>query len=118
MSEHDTDTGGDKAEDTESKDNAEVIRISMIDDKDRHDIRLQQIIDDLARRSDGRAHEDVTAELTEQIAAADLPPMPQPWIDAVGAAAISGNAYVVSSTSAALSDVPPPETKRPEKDVT
>ncbi len=95
-----------------------VVKVSAVDAKDRRDIVLQRLIDDLARRSEGREHEDVTADLVERIAEAQLPPMPQPWVDAVGAAAICGNAYVVSSTAAALSDVPSPETRRPEEDVT
>ena len=97
---------------------AQTVIVSKIDDKDRHDIQLQRIIDDLARRAEGRPHPAVTAELAERITEANLPPMPQPWLDAVAAAAICGNAYVVSPTSAALSDVPPPETKTPEEDIT
>ncbi len=122
MSRPDTDratAGSDTADRTPpAADEPEVIRVSVVDAKDERDLRLQQVIDDLAGRSEGRAHEDVTAELVETIAAADLPPMPQPWVDAVGAAAICGNAYVVSPTAAALTDVPDPETRRPEHDVT
>lgn len=97
---------------------AETVIVSKIDDKDRHDIRLQQIIDDLARAAPGRSHPEVASELAERIAAANLPPMPQPWLDAVAAAAISGNAYVVSPTSAALSDVPRPATRTPDEEIT
>ncbi|MCU1536053.1 MAG: hypothetical protein JWP82_404 [Humibacillus sp.] len=104
--------------DVPAADEPEVIRVSLVDAKDRNDLRLQRIIDDLARRSEGQQHADVTAELVERIAEAQLPPMPQPWVDAVGAAAICGNPYVVSPTAAALTDVPDPETPRPEHDVT
>ncbi|MCU1536052.1 MAG: hypothetical protein JWP82_403 [Humibacillus sp.] len=95
-----------------------VVQVSAVDAKDRRDLQLQRIIDDLARRSEGREHQEVTADLVERIADAELPPMPQPWVDAVGAAAICGNAYVVSSTAAALSDVPAPQTRRPAEDLT
>lgn len=84
----------------------------MVDDKDRHDILVQQIIDNLARTSSGRPHADVAAELADRIAAERLPARPQPWIDAVAAEAIVGNAYVVSATTATVSDVPQPDTDR------
>jgi hypothetical protein len=96
----------------------EPLVVSKIDEKDRHDIRLQQIIDHLARDAEGRSHADVVSELVDRIAAADLAAMPQPWLDAVAAAAINGNAYVVSRTSAVLSDVPEPETRTRQEGIT
>ena len=96
----------------------EPLVVSKIDEKDRHDIRLQQIIDHLARDAEGRSHADVVSELDDRIAAADLAAMPQPWLDAVAAAAINGNAYVVSRTSAVLSDVPEPETRTRQEGIT
>ncbi|TQM64196.1 hypothetical protein [Humibacillus xanthopallidus] len=92
--------------------------VSRIDDKDEHDIRVQQIIDELARTSEGRPHADVVAELVDRIAGAGLQAMPRPWLDAVAASAICGNAYVVSRTSAALSDVPQPETRARQEEIT
>lgn len=88
------------------------VEVSKIDDADRHDILVQQIIDDLARTSRGRPHPDVAAELADRIAAEQLPARPQPWLDAVAAEAITGNAYVVSATTATVSDVPQPDTER------
>ncbi|HET7801105.1 MAG TPA: hypothetical protein VFL38_11825 [Humibacillus xanthopallidus] len=99
-------------------DGAEPVVLSRIDEKDEHDIRLQQVIDAMAHSSEGRPHDDVVSELAERIAGAGLPAMPQPWLDAVAASAISGNAYVVSRTSAALSDVPQPETRARQEEIT
>lgn len=84
-----------------------------IDAKDRHGILTQQIIDDLARTSRGRQHQQVVGELTARIAEQNLPEMPQPWLEAVAAAAIMGNAYVVTATTGRVSDVPEPSTDRP-----
>lgn len=92
--------------------------VSQIGEKDRHDILIQQIIDDLARRSRGRhPHEDVVAELAELIAAENLPAKPRPWLDAVAASAISRNAYVVSATTLVASDVPEPSTNRSDETI-
>jgi len=96
----------------------EPVVVSRIDAKDAHDLLLQRIIDGLARTCEGRPHADVASELADRIAGAGLPAMPQTWLDAVAAAAISGNAYVVSRTSAALSDVPQPETRARQEGVT
>lgn len=95
---------------TSSEPGPEVV--SRIDAKNRHDILLQQIIDDLVGRSLGRPHAQVAAELAERMTAEDLPPRPQPWLDSVAAEAITGNAYVLSATTAVVSDVPEPRTDR------
>ena len=107
--------GTDDASDDQTE---QPVIVSRIDEKDEHDIRLQQIIDPLARSSEGRPHGDVVGELADRIEAAGLPAMPQPWLDAVAAAAISGNAYVVSRTSAVLSDVPQPENRPRQEEIT
>ena len=116
---HNHDGDPDRREDHDaSADGAqEPVVVSKIDEKDRHDIRLQQIIDQLARDAEGRSHPDVVSELADRIAGADLAAMPQPWLDAVAAAAINGNAYVVSRTSAVLSHVPEPETRARREDI-
>ncbi|MEO6999122.1 MAG: hypothetical protein ABI112_13655 [Terracoccus sp.] len=88
------------------------VEVSKIDDKDRHDILVQQIIDDLVRTSGDRPHPEVAAELADRIAAENLPARPQPWLDAVAAEVIAGNAYVVSATTATVSDVPQPDMDR------
>lgn len=104
-----------------SKSNAQQqqhpVDVSPIDAQDRHDILTQQVIDDLARRSRGRRHEDVVTELAERVAEQNLPPKPQPWLEAVAASAISGNAYVVTATTALVCDVPQPSTDRSGKTV-
>jgi hypothetical protein len=112
------DNAPDHAVDAAPTDDPEPVIVSRIDEKDRHDIRLQQIIDHLARESEGRPHADVVSALVDRIDSAGLEVMPQPWLDAVAAAAIEGNAYVVSRTSAALSDVPEPETTARQHNVT
>jgi hypothetical protein len=81
-----------------------------LDGKERGDLVTQQIIDDLARRSRGREHAAVLDELVERLGRQGLLPCPQPWLDAVAAAAIMGNAYVVTALTARRSDVPPPST--------
>lgn len=118
--EHDHSGDGDRREnhDAAADGAQEPVVVSEIDEKDRHDIRLQQIIDQLARDAEGRSHADVVSELVDRIAAADLAALPQPWLDAVAAAAINGNAYVVSRTSAVLADVPEPETRARQEDIT
>lgn len=88
------------------------VEVSPIDEKDRHDLELQQIIDDLARVSRGRPHERVVAELAEKIDEQNLPAKPQPWLDAVAAEVVTGNAYVVTATTARVSDVPQPNIDR------
>ncbi|MEP7332299.1 MAG: hypothetical protein ABI692_09445 [Terracoccus sp.] len=88
------------------------VDVSPIDEKDRHDILTQRIIDDLAQSSRGRQHELVVAELAERIAEQNLPVKPRPWLNAVAAAAIMGNAYVVTALTALVCDVPPPSTDR------
>lgn len=88
------------------------VDVSPIDEKDRNDILTQQIVDDLARHSRGRQHEQVVAELAERIAEQHLPTKPAPWLDAVAAEAITGNAYVVTALTALVCDVPPPSTDR------
>ena len=91
---------------------------SPIDEKDRHDILIQQIIDDLARSSRGRQHQQVVAELSERIAEQNLPSKPQPWLDAVAAEAITGNAYVVTALTALVCDVPEPDIDRSGESIT
>lgn len=86
--------------------------VSQIDEKDQHDILLQQIINDLAGTSLGLSHPEVAAELADRMVAEHLAPRPQPWLDAVANEAINGNAYVVSATTAVVSDVPEPRTNR------
>lgn len=88
------------------------VDVSKIDANDRHDILVQQIIDDLARTSRGRPHPEVVADLASKIETEGLPARPQPWLDAVAAEAISGDAYVVSATTATVSDVPQPSMDR------
>lgn len=88
------------------------VDVSKIDAKDRHDILVQQIIDDLARTSQGRPHAEVAADLARRIADEGLSARPQPWLDTVAAEAISGDAYVVSATTATVSDVPQPSLDR------
>lgn len=91
--------------------------MSEIDDHDRHDILLQQIIDDLARRCHGRPYQQVAADLVKTIAAQRLSPKPDPWVNAAAAAAVEGNAYVVSSTTAAVVDMPQLNTEVPGKSI-
>ena len=91
--------------------------VSQIDEKDRHDILVQEIINGLARTSLGRPHPQVASELADKMAAEHLPPRPQPWLDAVANEAINGNAYVVSATTAVVSDVPEPRTNRSGEEV-
>lgn len=86
--------------------------VSQIDEKDRHDILLQQIINDLAGTSRGLPLAQVTATLADRMVAEHLAPRPQPWLDAVANEAINGNAYVVSATTAVVCDVPKPRTNR------
>ncbi len=93
------------------------VDVFPIDEKDRHDILIQQIIDDLAQRSRGRQHEQVVAELAERMAEQNLPTKPQPWLDVVAGEAIMGNAYVVTTLTALVCDVPPPSTDRSGKTV-
>ncbi len=102
----------------EGESSEDRVEVSKIDDEDRHDILVQQIIDDLARTSSDRSHPDVAAELADRIAAEGLPAKPQPWLDSVAAEAITGNAYVVSATTAKVTDVPPPTTNRSDKTIT
>ena len=94
------------------------VEVSPIDEKDRHDILTQQIIDDLARSSRGRQHEQVVAELAERIAEQNLPTKPAPWLDAVAAEAITGNAYVVTALTALVCDVPKPDIDRSGESIT
>lgn len=89
--------------------------LSPIDEKDRHDILTQQIIDDLARSSRDRQHEQVVDELAIRLSEENLPAKPRPWLDAVAAEAITGNAYVVTATTARASDVPQPNIDRSGK---
>lgn len=90
---------------------------SKVDEKDRHDILTQQIIDDLARSSRGRQHPQVVAELAIRLAEEDLPAKPRPSLDAGAAEAITGNAYVVTALTALVCDVPPPSTDRSGKTI-
>lgn len=94
------------------------VDVSPIDEKDRHDILTQQIIDDLARRSRGRQHEQVVAELVDRIADQNLPAKPRPWLDAVAAEAVTGNAYVVTALTALVCDVPKPDIDRSGETIT
>lgn len=96
----------------------EAAAVSQLDRKDRADILLQQIIDEVARLSKGRLHEHVVSELATTIAEQELPGRPRPWLDAVAASAIDGHAYVVSATTAQVSDVPPPGTDRSGETIT
>ncbi len=93
------------------------VDVSPIDDKDRHDILTQQIIDDLARSSRGRQHEQVVAELAIRLAEENLPAKPGPWLDAVAAEAVTGNAYVVTALTALVCDVPQPDIDRSGKTI-
>ncbi len=94
------------------------VDVSPIDEKDRHDILIQQIIDDLAQSSRGHQHEQVVAELASRIAEQNLPTKPRPWLNAVAAAALMGNAYVVTPVTAQVCDVPPPSTDRSGESIT
>ncbi len=93
------------------------VDVSPVDAKDRHDILTQQIIDDLASSSRGRQHKDVVAELAESLAEHDLPAKPGPWLDAVAAEAITGNAYVVTALTEMVCDVPKPDIDRSGKTI-
>ncbi len=94
------------------------VAFSRIDAKDRGDIALQQIIDDLARSSRGRPHSQAVSELAERIADQDLPAEPRPWLNAVADAAVSGNPYVVTAITAAVSEVPQLRTARTGEAIT
>ncbi len=94
------------------------VEVSQLDAKERADIRLQEMIDDLARSSRGPRPTDVVAQLVETIADAHLQAKPQPWLAAVAAEAINGNAYVLTAATALLGDVPQPTTHCPEKSIT
>ncbi len=91
--------------------------MSDLDVKNAHDIALQQIIDDLTRDHLGQEHERVVLELAEKIAEHQLAPKPRPWLDAVADSVISGNAYVVTQTTAEICDVPPPSSRHPGKSI-
>lgn len=93
------------------------VEASPVDANDRHDVLTQQIIDDLARSSRGRQHAEVVAELAESLAERGLPAKPGPWLDAVAAEAITGNAYVVTALTARVCDVPKPDIDRSGKTV-
>lgn len=95
-----------------------AVDVSPIDATDRDDILVQQIIDNLVKSSLGRPRSQVAVELAEAIAEQNLLAKPQSWLDAVAAAAISGNAYVVTATTARVCDVPQPRTDRSGKAIT
>jgi hypothetical protein len=74
------------------------------------DERLQTIINDLARRG-LRNHSEALRALVDAITAAGLPPMPDPWVEAVADELAQGNPYVVSAHAARVTDVPAPTTE-------
>jgi hypothetical protein len=71
------------------------------------DTALQEVVDDLVRRSEGRPLDEVRADLERSLADRDLPGMPPGWLDAVASAATIGDPYVVSSYAEHHDDVPP-----------
>ncbi|MEO7058414.1 MAG: hypothetical protein ABI083_01710 [Lapillicoccus sp.] len=86
--------------------------------KERHNILLQEMIDDLARTSRGLPASHVVRELAQRIADQHMPAEPETWLNAVADAAVIGNAYVMTATTLRACDVPPPSTHRSGKTLT
>lgn len=73
------------------------------------DVKLQQVIDELAREHGGSGEDRIRRRLEEEVAARDLPDLPGPLLDAVAQTLSAGNPYVVSSFSEDVADVPRPQ---------
>lgn len=78
--------------------------------------RLQTIINDLVREG-GRSQPEVVEALTAAIESDGLGTRPEPWLDAVADEIAQGNAYVVSSHAAQVTDVPHPSTDTPSETI-
>lgn len=80
-----------------------------------HDLAVQEVVDRLAEAGPYADAGPVTERLERELAQIGVEGMPQPWVDAVVAALMDGNAYVVSSFTADRADVPAPRTHVPDE---
>jgi hypothetical protein len=80
--------------------------------REHRDHLLQKISDSMTRESRAWTSEDAAVVLKRRIEHAGLLPMPEPWVGAVAAGVVRGEAYVVSPRTKEEMDVPAPRTRR------